>query len=183
MGIKEYFDGFFSTIQKKQRSSEIKLALKVAAEFCIYADMYARANPHILHHVYEWNMVGSPRGRLFELSVIPTNAGAVISYEFLQSRVPNDNGQIFSNKASVMESGTLVSFTTDKAVPIEDTFRTGTFTFKPGGPQVTGAFEELFVTYIVARNISVADFTYGRSSATRSAGVIDGMRVYDNIGR
>lgn len=75
----------------------------VAKYFEEYIDAKARANRESLHHVYEFNMSGDKKARLFKSSVEPSETGATISFNFINSSVPNDNGQIFYRKAYVME--------------------------------------------------------------------------------
>ena len=154
-------------------------------EFGLYVDSYASSNPHVLHHVYEWGAVGDQQARLFDLKAVPAGNGVVITYEFLPSVVPNENGVVFTNKAQVMESGDTVTFETNKPVPINDgeTFRVGQFTFKPGGEGTTGAFREVFMLYFAAKRIDgINDNLKMKPSVlTRAGGERDGKRIYDRI--
>jgi hypothetical protein len=184
--LDNYFNGFFEAIRDGEKEAEFKTAVQMILEFGQYIDMLASANPHRFHHVYEWNQVGNQAGRLFELSAVPTAGGTMITYEFLPSTTPNDNGQVFVDKASVMESGQSVTFTTDKPVPIDDqTFRVGSFTFVPGGNDTNGAFREQFMIYFANRTnlITGSSKTMKPSSLTKAGGYKDGMRIYDRIGR
>jgi hypothetical protein len=181
--LEQYFDGFLDYFEHSDFSQEMKYAWQLIAQFGEFVHAYARSNPHILHHVYEWGMVGIPEGRLFELSAVPYGSGVAITYEFLESHVPNENGVVFSQKAEVMESGQQVSFETDKPVPIGDSFRVGQFTFIPGGTSTNGAFRELFVNYFITKTQIVVGGG-GRmhpTQMTRVGGESDARRIYDSL--
>ena len=103
--------------------------------FMIAADNYSRANPKKMHHVYEWGKTGNKTARLFilERSII-INGTLLINANFLPSKMPvpvnkelltpGKTGKVvtrrsvFSNKASVMEKGTPVSFTAKRVLAI-----------------------------------------------------------------
>lgn len=181
-----YFNNFFREVESSQREMEYKTAWKLVTEFGEFVDMRARSSPNKLHHVYEWNMVGNRNARLFEMNITPTSNGCIISYEFLKSIVPNDNGYIFEDKAWVMESGKQVSFETEKPVPLYDgeMFRVGPFTFIPGGPDVGGSFAETYRTYFMNRQ-NVLTMRHGQkisiSSLTSTGGTKDGRSFYDRV--
>jgi hypothetical protein len=180
-----YFNGFFRGIQQSEREQEMKSAFILVEEFNLYVDALARANPHKFHHVYEWNSVGDSGARLFSLRVLPAGNSALIQYEFLPSVTPNDNGHVFTNKAEMMESGDMVTFETDKNVPIGDEeFRTGSFTFKPGGVHTTGSFGRTFAEFFIARRnimINTRGGTVKPSQFSDSGGYRDGRGFYDRI--
>lgn len=186
MSVREYFRGFFDVMKNIETMGEIEVAERLMAEFYIYIDALATANPHRFHHVYEWYQVGDSAARLFELNVRPSGNGVTISYDFKQSVTPNSNGQFFPNKAAVMESGQTVEFTTEKAVPIGDNeFRTGRFTFKPGGDETTGSFGEAFMMFfggkVIAGSSRSTNIRITPVSYTYSRGKADGVRLYDSI--
>ena len=96
--------------------------------FMIAADSYARRNPKKMHHVYEWGGIGSSSKRLFVLERERILGGdLIVASRFLSSRMPvpinpemlslGSTGKyvskrsIFKDKATVMETGTAVSFT------------------------------------------------------------------------
>lgn len=183
MTLRQYFDGFFDVMGKIDTVGEIEAAERWVGEFYLYMDSLAASNPHRFHHVYEWYQVGNQMARLFELNVKPSGMGTVISYDFKESVTPNSNGQFFPNKASVMESGQMVTFTTERAVPIDDEFRTGRFTFKPGGDQTTGAFGEAFITFFGGKVLVKSSplKTITPTSYSKQGGIADGVRLYDSI--
>jgi hypothetical protein len=180
-----YFDNFFKGIQDTEHAAEFKTAAKLVFEFGEYVDMLARSSPNRLHHVYEWEMVGRREGRLFELQIIPKGDGCIITYQFLKSNTPNANGQIFIDKAQVMEAGHPVTFETDQPVPLDDgeSFRVGPFTFIPGGPDVAGSFGEIFRTYFLNANnlIRLSNNEIPITALTKSDGTRDGRKFYDRV--
>lgn len=84
-------------------------------DFGNYVDTKARINPRSLHHVYEWNRTGSPAARLFDLRRMSSGTLSFqIDYFFKPSRTFSSNKSSkkkykFTNKASIMESGTPVT--------------------------------------------------------------------------
>lgn len=163
---------------------EMTVAAKMIAQFYTYFDSLAAANPHMYHHVYEWNSIGNPDARLYQLNATPSHKGVLITYEFLPSSMPNDNGYVFVDKAAVMESGEMASFETDSPVPIGDgEFRVGRFTFKPGGDATTGAFGQAFMLYFGGMTIDRinAYMTMRPSSVNYAGGRKDAKRIYDRI--
>jgi hypothetical protein len=180
--LKRYFGGFWNGVKDGIQENTLATALRMTVEFGAYVDAMARIDHARLHHVYEWGMVGKESGRLFELKVIPKpSGGAIITYQFNESVVPNDNGVVFANKATVMESGESVTFETNKPVPIaEDTFRVGEFTFIPGGVDTNGAFLDTFVSYFSTRRMPIGrNIVINASGTTSGAGYRDARRMFE----
>ena len=106
----------------------------------------------MLHHVYEWEGVGDPMERLYDLSLQVNNTSAVIDAEFLESNVPSqDGGEPFYNKAIIMEEGIPVVINEKNAKALaftingEEYFRVGPITIpNPGGEATRGSFVEAF---------------------------------------
>lgn len=86
-----------------KKTIENNAAKIVASYFENLIDAKARANHSTLHHVYEFDQTGQKDARLFKKTISNSGAGAVISFTFLDSKMPNRNGQIFYKKAIVME--------------------------------------------------------------------------------
>jgi hypothetical protein len=84
---------------------ERSAAKLVTRYFEQYADAMARSNPKPLQHVYEFNMAGDQKSRLFKSTIATNSNGSVISYRFIKAKVPNNFGYMFYNKAEVMERG------------------------------------------------------------------------------
>lgn len=175
----QYFSGFFEGIRTALPTAAYTKGLVLAEEFNQYVDSFASASPHVLHHVYEWGQCGVADARLFRLQVTPDGAtGAWITYELLESQTPNPNGDMFPMKAEVMESGEMVTFTTDKPVPMELDdgliFRVGQFTFKPGGKDTTGAFRDIFIDYF--RNIRLVPVLTLPHNINNKSGMAQGLK-------
>lgn len=153
-----------------------------------YVDTQAVALPKTLHHVYEWNQIGS--NRLWVLKKTNLENGFRINFGFKQSRVkspidpilltPGKNGRVvkksrvFYNKAMVMESGVGVTMYSKgrsrMAYPSSRTksgvgFTRGPlYVANPGGKETTFGFQRTMGRY------------FGTGLATRhlkASGVMD----------
>lgn len=108
-----------NVLAKLSTNAEFKSLFKntifdqIEKDFGQYVDAQARLKPNSLHHVYEWNKVGNPAFRLFNLHLIETGGLSFrVGRDFMLSRssVPSKNKRqkkryIFEKKASVMEEG------------------------------------------------------------------------------
>ena len=134
----EELDNKIAGIKEMQAPSVLaemsKIVFEITGErFMIATDQYARRNPKKMHHIYEWGGIGNPSKRLFVLERQRLLGGnLIISSRFLPSRMPvpinpellkpGSNGKIvskrniFRDKASIMESGKMVSFTAKKVL-------------------------------------------------------------------
>jgi hypothetical protein len=176
-----YFEGFTTGVTEANSYTPYEIALYQINAFGEFVDAMARANPHRLHHVYEWNQCGDSGSRLFELKANPAMSRVVVTYEFLPSVTPNNNGQVFWDKAQVMESGDMVTNNPSTAVLLRDgNWRVGPFTFNPGGEGTTNAFRETFIDYF-ANRIIVGPKSIKASQMTRSGGYNDARRIYGSI--
>lgn len=135
-------------------------------DFSEYLDAKARSNPKTLHHVYEWDMAGSPEGRLFKLNRSSTGTTSFsLSYEFLPSKSFTKTGNrrhVFINKASVMEAGMPLKIAPRFAERLifESNGRTiympkgaSVIVNKPGGEGVKKSFETSF-RYFFSGNLA-----------------------------
>ena len=112
-----------SIAAKQKFMTDVYPALKIGLGE--YIDAKAHTNPKSLHHVYEWNMVGEPAGRLWRTKMTRTGSGSMrINYYFVNSKrvvpinpilkKPGPSGSfvskshIFKDKAIVMEGGNPV---------------------------------------------------------------------------
>jgi hypothetical protein len=191
-GIGKFFNDFFETVEDGLQDVEMARALQFIEDFNAYADSFARANPHVLHHVYEWNMAGDESARLFKLNAIPMDGIVTITWEFLPSVTENNNqkyshvaNHVFRDKASVMESGNTVEFSTEKMVPTwyATVWRSGTFTFNPGGPATDGAFGEVFENYFAASKARsrIDNIRFTATHLAKNAGVATGRKFIDSL--
>ncbi len=117
---------------------------QIEKDFGQYIDALARTKPKSLHHVYEWNRVGNPAHRLFDLKLVDS-AGLSFrierDFKISKSSVPSKNKKqkkkyIFSNKASVMEAGMPVIIRPRSAERLVFELD-GTTVFMPKGTSVT----------------------------------------------
>jgi len=147
-----YSDGFIQETKAKEKFVASKMASASIEGFYEYLDNLARANPGILHHIYEWGQVGNPSGRLVELKKQLAGSSANIDASFLQSgTISEGSNQPFYNKAEVMEEGitVVVNEVNAKALFFEsggqEFFRTGPIVIEnPGGAAVRGQFVQNF---------------------------------------
>jgi len=139
--------------------------------FVLDVDRYSAQNPKKMQHVYEWNELGSPNGRLFIIERLGIlNGNLTISYRFLPSRIPvpippemttpGPSGRsvqkqnIFRNKAQVMEDGQPITYTTSRMLAFLGTngptfIRPGTLVniLNPGGIEAKNAFADYMVQW------------------------------------
>jgi len=121
-----------------------------------YIDMNARIDPQILHHMYEWNRVGSPSARLYDLSYTVSNLGLSVKSSFRQSTSIKEGSNVpFYDKARIMENGIPITIKPrlSSVLAFDDNGET-VFTKKPitidqpGGPFVEGGFEKTFNSFM-----------------------------------
>lgn len=170
--IVNYSFGFLEGVEKGKKIFLDKLGKNVIEALSMYVDAEARSNPKALHHVYEWNQVGSPTSRLFDLNYTVSNLGLSINSTFKQSRTMSENMTVpFYNKAKIMESGTPVTIAPSKAQALRFSGPNGeVFTKKPikidspGGDAVYGSFEN---------SVDVFISRYFKQSFLRASGLYD----------
>lgn len=120
-----------------------------------YIDVAARMSPGALHHIYEWNQVGSPSARLFDINYTVSGVGLSFSSTFSQSRsVKAGSNTPFYNKASIMEKGIPVTISPKKSGVLvfndngETIFTKSPVTVKnPGGAEVEGSYERTLESF------------------------------------
>jgi hypothetical protein len=155
--IVNYSFGFLEGVQKGKKIFLDKLGKGVIEALAQYVDVEARSNPKALHHVYEWNQVGSPTSRLFNLNYTVSNLGLSINSTFRQSRSVSENMTVpFYNKAKIMEDGIPVTIAPTKSQvlrfngPSGDVFTKKPITVtNPGGDEVYGSFEATVDEFIL----------------------------------
>jgi hypothetical protein len=170
--IVNYSFGFLEGVQKGKKVFLDKLGKGVIEALSQYVDVEARSNPKALHHVYEWNQVGSPGSRLFDLNYTVSNLGLSINSTFRQSRTMSENMTVpFYNKAKIMENGIPVTISPTRGQALKFNGPTGeVFTRKPikvespGGDEVFGSFEST-VDIFISR--------YFKQSFIRASGLYD----------
>ena len=107
-------------------------------------------SPELLHHVYEWEKVGSPEARLFDLDYKISNIGITFTSSLKQSTsIKNGSNVPFYNKAKIMEQGLSVTIRPKKADALrfeingEEVYTSrGVVIDNPGG-QTQGQFDKV----------------------------------------
>lgn len=148
-------DGVQSITTPYNREQIAKAAFVIVGkEFIRQTNRYAAANKKSMHHVYEWNKVGSNSARLFTLNRLTVQGGKLtIGTKFLNSKTsvpvspqlrrPGKNGKsvkgghVFKNKADVMESGKLVNISAKNAKALAFVGKGNKIVFVPKGWYVT----------------------------------------------
>jgi hypothetical protein len=166
----QYSSAFASELKKNQDILNRKVGQESIDAFYDYLDGLARSHPGMLHHVYEWGNVGNPTERLFELTMTSNRTSAVISSDFLQSRVPSPTStEPFYDKAQIMEDGQTVTINQVEAdvlffeIDGEEFFRSGPIVIaNPGGEATRGsflqAFDEFYGSYFTEVHLKAIRF-------------------------
>lgn len=171
------FAGFMTQISRtinsdKNSSGVLSLThATLANDFDFMMDDIARVSPEQYHHVYEWEELGLPQGRLWAHLLQGRGNSRVASWRWLASNrtvpipdiPPSKTGKqlkrvhIFVWKAPVMEYDITVHIRPKRgnflAIPTGDPDNPLHFTRSlvtnphPGGAQTTGAFTSAFVNY------------------------------------
>lgn len=156
----DYSQGFLNGVQLQRVPFTKFLGGFILEAMYKYIDSRARMNPNKLHHVYEPGEVGTERGRLFTLSVMPTRRGLTFTGNFKQSVKPSENSNVpFADKASIMENGISITIEPKNSdvLAFEDDGETvftteAIYVAHPGGDEVAGSFgktvEEFFSVYL-----------------------------------
>jgi hypothetical protein len=114
--IMQYSTGFLEGVERGKSALYIGLAPKIAEMASQFIDVNARMSPELLHHVYEWEKVGSPEARLFDIDYKITGVGITFTSSLKQSSsIKNGSNVPFYNKAKIMEEGVAVTIRPKKA--------------------------------------------------------------------
>lgn len=150
--IVAYTNGFMDGTQKGKIPFLNAMGAKTVEGAKEFIDAYARVNPAMLHHVYEWYRTGSPDSRLFDISYRLYGNRIFIENRFRQSQSIKSGSNVpFENKASIMENGqTLVIRPKNSTNLVFDVDGEKVFTpnpvtvENPGGTAVVNGFENAF---------------------------------------
>lgn len=145
-----YSYGFLDGIQTGKRKLYERLGPEVVELASQYVDVNARVTPELLHHIYEWGKVGSPKARLFDIDYKISNVGITFTTELKQSTSIKDGSNVpFYDKATIMEKGVSVTIVPKKANALrfeidgeEFYSKDGVIVDNPGG-QTEGQFEKV----------------------------------------
>lgn len=158
--IVSYSKGFTRGVKGAQVSFNKELSIFIEEALNKYIDAKARTNPNAFHHIYEWDMVGVPSGRLFEFATSYTQNFISFTARFLPSvTVSNTSNEPFTDKAKIMEKQITITISpsSENFLAFEDD---GELVFTseevvietPGGSAVEGSFErvikEFFNNYL-----------------------------------
>ena len=150
--IVNYSIGFLEGVQRGKTVFLKTLGMETVEVMKEFIDSNARINPQMLHHVYEWTMVGSPDARLYDISYTTSNLGLSFRSSFSQSTSIKDGSRTpFYDKARIMEYGIPVTIRPKVAQVLafddngETVFTRGPVqVMNPGGTEVEGGFEKVF---------------------------------------
>lgn len=150
--IVDYSVGFLDGIHKGKRVFLKTLGMQTVELMKEFIDSNARVNPQMLHHIYEWNLTGSPEARLYDISYTTSNLGLSFRSSFSQSiSIKNGSRTPFYDKARIMEQGIPVVIRPKTAQVLsfddngEQVFTRGPVqVLNPGGTEVQGGFEKVF---------------------------------------
>ena len=82
--IVNYSVGFLDGIEKGKTVFLKTVGMETVELMKEFIDSNARVNPDMLHHIYEWNQVGSSSGRLYDISYTTSNLGLSFRSSFSQ---------------------------------------------------------------------------------------------------
>lgn len=171
--VVEYSLGFLDGTKKGHKVFLNNLALGTIESFKQYIDVTARMSPGALHHIYEWDQVGSPGARLYNITYSSNGKDTIFfNSTFKQSKsIKNGSTVPFINKAEIMENGTPVIIKPRKAKVLafedngEQIFTPNPVKVEnPGGDAVQGSYEKAFDTFFNR---------YFTQSFLRASGILD----------
>ena len=147
----KYTEGFIEGVQAGKKELFVTIGENTIEILNSFIDSNARANPQMLHHIYEWYQTGSPNGRLFDLEYSTYGGGLTIRSSFRQSSTIKSGSNVpFYDKARIMEQGVPVRIKPVRAEVLR--FEDGgeeVFTKKPvdimnpGGDATSGGFQRV----------------------------------------
>jgi hypothetical protein len=154
-----YSKGFLNGINMSRQKFNLQLgeySLEVLNKFI---DSKARMSPESLHHIYEWDQVGNPGARLFDINTSATQTNIIFYGNFLLSKsVSEGSSEPFVQKAKIMENSIMIEISPKSSNVLvfetngETVFTTDSiYIANPGGDNVAGSFgrviEEFFENY------------------------------------
>jgi hypothetical protein len=148
--IMKYSTGFIEGIHKGKSALYMALAPKIAEMASQFVDVNARMSPELLHHIYEWQKVGSPEARLFDIDYKITGIGITFTSSLKQSQsIKNGSNAPFYDKARIMEEGVAVTIRPKKAnalrfeVDGQEVYTSREVSVDNPGGQTKGQFENV----------------------------------------
>lgn len=153
--IMSYSAGFLDGVNAGKTNFLNAIGIETIELLKEYIDANARTNPELLHHVYEWDRVGSPDARLFDLEYTISGLGLSFKSTFRQSTsIQNGSKVPFYDKAKIMENGIPVKIRPVSAEALRFVTKDGEEVFtksevsvdNPGG-NVQGQYQKAFDTF------------------------------------
>jgi len=148
--IMKYSTGFVEGIQNGKSEFYMALAPKITELASQFIDVNARMSPELLHHIYEWEKVGSPEARLFDLDYKISKIGITFTSSLKQSAsIKNGSNVPFYNKAKIMEEGVAVTIKPVRANALrfeingEEVYTSREVVVDNPGGQTQGQFENV----------------------------------------
>jgi hypothetical protein len=147
-----YSQGFFEGVQMNRLKFNQELGLISEEMLKKYIDSRSKMDKESMHHVYEWGMVGSPEGRLFEIKSKASKNNILFFGNFLPSKSISDSSkEPFVDKAEIMENSIMIKVSPTKSDFLafegddgEMVFTTETIYIEnPGGDAVAGSFGKI----------------------------------------
>jgi hypothetical protein len=154
-----YSKGFLNGINMNRQKFNLQLGEYSLEILNRFIDSKARMSPESLHHVYEWDQVGNPAARLFDINTSATQTSIIFYGKFLPSRSVSDrSSEPFVQKAEIMENSIMIEISPKSSNVLafeadgETVFTTDSvYIANPGGDGVAGSFgrviEEFFENY------------------------------------
>lgn len=154
--IINYSIGFLDGVKLGKREMLSNIGRGTVESMKQFIDSMARVDNDMLHHVYEWNQVGSPSARLFDIQYTVSNLGLSIKSTFSQSTTIQSGSKTpFYDKARIMENGIPVTIKPVRAQVLsfnddgEQVFTKKPVTvMNPGGQPTTRGFEQAFDNFM-----------------------------------
>lgn len=151
--VAKYYTDVVSTLNAAIPIINRGIANDVVSTAYQYFDSMA-ASGNGIEHMYEFGHAGDPSMRLYRITQQAGAAGTVLSYEFIEARVPTpDSDKVFRDKARIMEQGVSVTIRPVDATILafnvggEDVFTRGPVITTPG-KNVAGNFSNMFNDYM-----------------------------------
>lgn len=146
--IMDYSFGFLEGVQRGKVTLYRTLGPQISEYASQFIDANAKVSPELLHHVYEWDRVGSPNARLFDIDYTISNIGLTFKTSFKQSTsIKNGSNVPFYDKVRIMEDGVTVTIKPKKAKVLafdingEEIFTPNPVIVTNPGGQTRGQFE------------------------------------------
>lgn len=148
--IMNYSIGFLEGVHRGKTQFLHSLGIETIEILKEFIDASARVNPEVLHHVYEWNSIGSPSARLYDLSYTVSGLGLSIKSSFRQSSIIKAGSNVpFYDKANIIENGIPVVIRPKNAKALrfeqdgQEVFSKSPITVQnPGGSAAEKGFEK-----------------------------------------